>query len=314
MPYKRKYSSKGKRVRSAAGTRKKNVKRRMAYRRKPKRVKTSMGLSLAGYIPPAKKIIMPYTATFLMRQGVSGGDMSFKGLGFYANSPYGPLQVTYPSTGWWTQQVGSITDSATGLSEWVTIKHPGSDETAKYRTAYCIGSRIRVSAVINQQAQSTADNYQDHVGIVLHTGTSSMSSEFGVTTVPATNYDQNRGGVNFESHKNLNKSICGIAHTNPNGTPKGVTLSTGYSWRKNNIGQSRDQSQFFADTRPNEQDTFCLGIYPLAQTELQPGAPTGKMPEMIFSVNIEYVCMLSEPNTTVQSTGWAYSSRKSRLY
>lgn len=214
-------------------------------------------------------------------------------LTFRANNPFAPYVGKQYCQAISQDHVNAMGSHPPGLAELVAANGDNTYESARYRHGYVAGSRITVAAVPQQRSGSTSDSYQDYFGVVLHKETNAMSEW---VNTPG-DVDQIRNNFNALTQTPFTKAA--VCKQNPNGTPRGVNMAMGYSFKRmNGSGYTDDRNRFTADNPPGEKDYFRIALVPFkikndqnSAFDATPIAPTD------VHVSMSFVCLLGQPQT-----------------
>lgn len=182
----------------------------------------------------------------------------------------------------------STSDSCENLSEWVAIAAPTVSETAKYREGRCLGGSIFVSARPKQVNGETADTNGDYACLLVHLGTSPHDWGNSTTIGPGNARD------NFARLPYTRKAQTAI---NVNGTPKGAAIQMNYSFKQMNAARVNTNNTFFSNVHPAEADYWYIGLFPFDYVAYVDPTTPEKIADHLVTVRIEYLCLMSEPNT-----------------
>lgn len=209
---------------------------------------------------------------------------------FLCNSPYKPEEAT-GTTGTWTLQQGLSTDDCPGIGTWVDATVPALASTALYREGHCMSSSIKVNARPVAAALDSELNNLHEAGIMLHKGT-------GSGDLPGTVIDTNQN--NFDYLSQLPNTKTGVTAVVWGGRNKAAALSQTYSFKGTNGLKVQSDGIFHSDAYPSEKDWYTVGIYPRNNTRFA----LGDVPvQHEITVQIDYVCKLSEANSGLISQG-----------
>lgn len=180
-----------------------------------------------------------------------------------------------------------------GLTELVASPTDNTYESARYRHGYVMGSRLTCTAIPQQRTASTADSYQDHIGLIVHKETN-FNSEW-VTGSGAV--DTIRNNYNSLTQTPFTKGV--ILHQNPNGAPRGGNLAMGYSFgRMNGSTYYDDRNMFQNNQPPAEKDYFTVALVPFkVRDDMGTGADNTPIAPMDVHVTVSYICHLAQPQT-----------------
>ena len=184
-----------------------------------------------------------------------------------------------------------------GIPAWVT--RASGVGSAPYREAQCLSSKITATAVPVHQEGTGLE--QDVIKMILHKSTSPHTFHNKVIN----------DDMNAETASQQMGVRSANLYLNQNGTPRGATIKGYYSYKKmNNALGSGSKNYFHAAEEdgtvapPAERDYWNLAFLP-GNSGIYGVAATGgtRLPELRVSVKIEYIVLLSEPNTGLMGYG-----------
>lgn len=258
----------------------------------------------ATYIPKSRLLRFSDYRSFNVTDNAIGAPGSghaganFPNMEFSANAPNVFISN---KTGYWANvSLNKKGGAVPGIPAWVT-RNDGVG-SAPYREAQCLSSKITVTAVpVHQAASATTGAEQDVVKMILHKSTSPNTFHNKIID----------DDMNAETASQQMGSRSANLYLNQNGTPRGATLKGFYSYKKmNNALGSGSKNYFHANNAdgsiapPAERDYWNLVFLP-GNSSIYGVAATGgvRLPELRVSVKIEYICLLSEPNTGLMGFG-----------
>lgn len=224
-----------------------------------------------------------------------------------ANFPNQEMSANAPNvfisdqTGYWANvSLNKKGGAVPGIPAWVT--QASGVGSAPYREAQCLSSKITCTAVpVHQSGSATSGLEQDVVKMILHKSTSPHAFHNKVID----------NDYNAETATQQAGVRSANLYLNQNGTPRGATLKGYYSYKKmNNALGSGSKNYFHAPqddgtvSPPAERDYWNLAFLPGNSSIYGVAASGGvRLPELRVTVKIEYIVLLSEPNTGLMGYG-----------
>lgn len=299
----------GKRRRSRKGSSKrgsyafKKAKRSQKRRSKPytKQIQSS------SFLPASRLVRFAETKTFTVSQFTTP-----------TATQHVPISWSFPANDpatCWLSGVGTVRDgewlphdlSVTtpvpyirNLKSWITEANgnPVVGSRGVYRTGAVKSLKITVTAQPEAQNPANQDTYQDSMMCFLQNTTGTRTEWAGRNQYLS---GANNGQVRAKEHY----TTQGTTYTNPNGTPRGCTLTKTYNFKKFNRTPGREFANTFnMDKEPEEKDTITFSMYPgnaPAAFNADSSGAYSLMPPHIVTVKMEYIVQLSEPDTLKQS-------------
>ena len=207
-----------------------------------------------------------------------------------ANNPRKFIHTTQGT--WNSSSLGGKGVAVAGIDQWVAEKIPGASSTASYLNAQTLSCKVVITACpMPMKSDSDEDAHADIIQMFLQNNTRGG------------NMTQKNISTDFNSEV-IGQSIgmkSATLYTNPNGTPRGATMSMAYSFKKQNKGLgSQVHNYFYADTDPAEKDFINLAF--LSTDDTQYGLESAgytRLPDIRVQVKVSYIVLLSEPNTAI---------------
>lgn len=272
----------------------------------PKKVKSHpQQIQAATYIPKSRLLRFTDFRSFNVVDDAIGAPGSghaganFPNMEFSANAPNAFISN---KTGTWSNvSLNKKGGAVPGIPAWVT--RANGVGSAPYREAQCLSSMITVTAVPVHQSTSAAETVleQDVIKMILHKSTSPNTFHNKIID----------DDMNAETATQQMGVRSANLYLNQNGNPRGATLKGFYSYKKmNNALGSGSKNYFHADepdgsiAPPAERDYWNLAFLPGNSGKYGVTATGGtRLPELRVSVKIEYIVLLSEPNTGLMGYG-----------
>lgn len=187
---------------------------------------------------------------------------------------------------WNKNSLGAKGPGVPGITKWLANKTPGTTSTSDYLTGSTLGCRIVVTVTPIPIADDDQDNFQPICKVAL-------ANQTRAGHLKGRGIDLN---LNSERISQMPMVRTANIYLNHGGTPRGVTLSMNYSYKKSNADPGKAAGNlFYADTSPTETDIATLIICPGDSNAY--GLTGNRCPPCRVEVKISYIVLLTEPNT-----------------
>ena len=246
----------------------------------------------ATYMPKNRLIRFSGYRSFIVK------DSAFNGTGALppvlevgANNPRKFIHSTQGT--WNSNSLGGKGVAVAGLAQWISDKVPGATTTSSYLNGQALSCRLTVTAVPLPMS-GDEDEHQDTIKMCVQNNTRGGNMNNKNISI----------GFNSEVASQTVGMKTANLYVNPNGAPRGATISCNYSYKKQNAGlASQAHNYFWTDTDPAEKDFLNVAFLPGDSNGYGlTSAGFTRLPDIRVEVKISYIVLLSEPNTAIQNS------------